>query len=217
MKNGQILRNLRLEKGKTLQEIADLFGITRGAVGHWESGGLPDTSKLMKLARYYGVPVETILGATPKPPVTQGDNISPGPDLRGLLPVISWVQAGAWSETVDNFQAGDAEEWLPCPFRHGPRAFVLRVVGESMRDDTAPKSYRDGDFIAVDPDRAAEHGSMVVIRLDGQDRATFKQLLLEPDGKRMLKALNPGWPNRIFEIDGDATVCGVVIGKWVPE
>ena len=145
-----------------------------------------------------------------------GNNFHLASYASGRLPVVSWVQAGQWSDVSDNFQPGDADEWVDSPFRQGPRSFVLRVVGDSMRDDSGPLSFHEGDFIAVDPDREALHRSMVVIRLDDEAQATFKQLLIEPDGTRLLRALNPSWPNRIIPVTERATICGVVIGKWTP-
>lgn len=130
----------------------------------------------------------------------------------GDVPVVSWVQAGDWCGIVDNFQPGDAEDWLPCPVRHGRRTYALVVRGLSMYDPTGRHSFRDGDTIFVDPDRGADHRSLVIARLDDEKEATFKQLLIEGD-QRMLQALNPSWPNRIIPINGNCTMCGVVIGK----
>jgi len=31
--------------------------------------------------------------------------------------------------------------------------------------------------------------------------------------RRYLRAINPGWPDPIMKIDGNATICGVVIFK----
>lgn len=139
-------------------------------------------------------------------------NTEPGPDIRGYVPLISWVQAGAWNTIIDNLAPGDAEEWLPCPKRFGPHAFALRVRGLSME----PR-YQAGDIIFVDPDARAEHGKHVVVRLDDEREATFKQLVVE-GGQRFLRALNPDWPGpKLILIEGNATICGVVIGKWVPE
>ena len=73
-------------------------------------------------------------------------------------------------------------------------------------------SFKEGDKIFVDPDRDAIHRSLVVARLDDQQEATFKQLLVE-DGQRLLLALNPSWPNRILAVNGNCTLCGVVVGK----
>jgi SOS-response transcriptional repressor LexA len=52
----------------------------------------------------------------------------------------------------------------------------------------------------------------VVVRLDESNEATFKQLIIE-EGKQYLKALNPDWPNRIIEVDEEATICGVIVFK----
>lgn len=134
----------------------------------------------------------------------------------GAVPLISWVQAGSWSDVADPFQPGDADEWLPCPVAHGPRCYAVRVRGDSMNNPGARPSYSDGDIIFVDPDRRANHGDRVIVRLDDHAEATFKQLLVE-DGRKLLKALNPEWAPRYISINGHATIVGVVIGKWVPE
>ena len=33
-------------------------------------------------------------------------NVDPGPDLTGMVPLISWVQAGSWAEAIDQFAPG---------------------------------------------------------------------------------------------------------------
>ena len=143
----------------------------------------------------------------------QEPNVEPGPDIKGRVPLISWVQAGAWCEVEDLYAVGDAEEWMPCPTSHGPRTYALRVRGESMFNPHERRSFRDGDIIFVDPDRLAENGSPVIAKLDDSQEATFKQLVIEGE-ERYLKALNPNWPDRIIRINGNATICGVVIGKY---
>lgn len=147
---------------------------------------------------------------------TDVGNTQAGPDIRGKIPLISLVQAGKWSEIVESFQPGDAADWLACPFKHGEHTFCLTVKGESMFNPDGKPSYSEGDIIAVDPSRAALSGDRIVVRLDDQNEATFKQYM-EEDGRKLLKALNPEWKPRYTEINGNATICGVVIGKWVPE
>jgi len=132
-------------------------------------------------------------------------NASTGPDIRGLRPLISWVQAGEWSEISEGFVPQYGMELLPCPVKCSPDSFVLRVRGLSME----PK-FHEGDLIFVDPHAAAIHGKYVVVRLDDSNEATFKQLIVEGDQK-YLKALNPDWPNRIIEVNAAATICGVVV------
>lgn len=213
MSLGQRIRELRKARGLTLQQVADVFGITRASVSGWESDDTrPDQDKLPALARKLGTTVEHLLTGK-RPDAADSDaNVEPGPDLRGHVPLISWVQAGNWEAVVDNFSPGDAEDWMPCPRKYGPQTFALRVRGVSME----PK-YQDGDIIFVDPDAQAEHGKNVVVRLDDEHEATFKQLVVE-GGQKFLRAINPDWPGpKLIPINGNATICGVVIGKWVPE
>lgn len=200
-----------------------MLGVTAQAVQQWEAGKTsPRGHRLRDVAAALDVTVEHLLygdGSSlasvsvvrkfvPKPDA----NVEPGPDLRGHVPLISWVQAGNWEAVIDNFAPGDAEDWLPCPRKFGPHAFALRVRGVSME----PK-YQDGDIIFVDPDAQAEHGKNIVVRLDDEHEATFKQLVME-GGQKFLRALNPDWPGpKLIPINGNATICGVVIGKWVPE
>ena len=100
--------------------------------------------------------------------------------------------------------------------RSAPRTHCLRVRGDSMYNPGGRHSYADGEIIFVDPDRDAKPGDRVIVRLDDKHEATFKQLLIE-DGRKMLKALNPEWTPRYIEINGNATITGVVVGKWVAE
>jgi SOS-response transcriptional repressor LexA len=128
--------------------------------------------------------------------------LEPAPLGTARLPLVSWVTAGHWREVVDSFQPGDADDWVETTKRVGPSAFALRVRGDSM-EPRCP----DGAIIVVDPDREAVNGSLVVVRLDKDEEATFKRLVIE-GGRRFLAPLNPRYP--VLEITGPATVCGVV-------
>ena len=70
--------------------------------------------------------------------------------------------------------------------------------------------FKSGDLIYVDPDAQVENGSYVVARLDDENQATFKQLIIDGN-KKYLKALNPDWPNKFVEINGNCTIVGKVV------
>lgn len=84
-----------------------------------------------------------------------------------------------------------------------------------MLDPRGKRSFKDGDLIFVDPERPAGHGSLVIAKLTGGREATFKELVIEGDN-HFLKALNPDWPERIFQINSNCHIAGVVIGKYEP-
>lgn len=205
MEISEWVREARKHAKLSQEALGDMLGMTKGNVSGWENGRhKPSFDQVLQIARL-----------TNHPPPTASITLEPVQGGPGV-PLISWVQAGTWAMVSDVFQPGEAEEWLPCPVRHGPRTYAVKVRGESMRNPDGRPTYNDGDILFVDPDREANHGDRVIVRLDDQDEATFKQLLIE-DGRKMLKALNPDWKPRYVEINGNATISGVVIGKWVPE
>jgi len=134
-------------------------------------------------------------------------NVEPGPEVRGKIPLVSWVQAGSFCEAVDPLMPGDAERWMDCPRDHGPNTYALRVRGPSME----PRFF-DGEIIMVDPAAPADSGRYVIAKKTGSQEATFKQLIRD-GGDTYLKALNPQWPEPIIRIDEEWAVCGVVICK----
>lgn len=141
-------------------------------------------------------------------------NVEPGPDIRGRVPLISFVQAGLWHDAEDPFHPGDAEDWLLCPRSHSPRSFALRVRGDSM---TAPhgnaRTYPAGCIIFVDPEmRCPSNGDRIIARRNSDGTVTFKVYKNE-DGRQWLQPLNPAHE----PIREPFTVLGTVIGKWEDE
>lgn len=138
-------------------------------------------------------------------------NTSPGPDLRGKVPLISWIQAGEWCQAADPLLPGQAERWMDCPVSHSSSTFALRVRGDSM---TAPhgnsRTYPEGCYIFVDPEkRTPTNGDRVVACLTGTDEVTFKVYKNE-DGRQWLQPLNPSHE----PIRESFHILGTVLGKW---
>lgn len=210
---GKRIKAALIRLGKTQAWLAEETGVSNNAVSKWVRTGQISRENIPKVARLLDIyPNELLPESTTlhveEPRSTY--NVAAGPEIRGKVPLISWVQAGNWCEVIDNFAPGDAEEWLPCPVSHSENTFVLKVRGESMFNPHGRPSFHDGDLIFVDPQRDAIHGSLVVVRLEDSTEATFKRLIIEGD-KKYLKALNPAWPEPMIKINGNATICGVVI------
>ena len=59
------LKNLRLAKGLTLQQVGDAFGISAASVASWEKGkNQPDSRKINKIAQVLGTSVEFLLNGS---------------------------------------------------------------------------------------------------------------------------------------------------------
>ena len=61
-KIGCFIKSLRLEKGLTQEQLAEVFSVTNRSVSRWENGNnLPDISIILELAKYFEVEVGEIL------------------------------------------------------------------------------------------------------------------------------------------------------------
>lgn len=192
------IKSIRLRKKKTLDQVADAMGIHRGTLSKVENGKQGwGEAMLINLAA--ALDVEVIDFFTEADRIQYG-NTEDGPDLKGTVPLISWIQAGQWQDVIDNLHPGEGER-IHTTYKVRKHTYALRVRGDSME----PK-FPDGAILIVEPNENPEPGSYVIIRQNGGE-ATFKQLV--QDGtNRYLKPLNPRYP--IMELKPDAVFCGVV-------
>ena len=218
-------------KGQARQgTVARLFGVTQKGARKWlENEGYPSLDKAREIAVWAGVQIEWLLSGRglkyvfdqnthPSTELTANEqpqrtysvtNVSSAPDIKGKIPLISYVQAGAWNEAVDIYEPGYAERWLPFLKTNGERTFALRVEGDSM---TAPygKSYPHSCIVFINPDqRNPVSGARIIAKLEGSNLVTFK-VFIEDAGRRWLKPLNPQHPPILEPFQ----VVGTVIGKW---
>lgn len=220
---GQRLKECRKEKGLRQAEVCLRIGIKQGTLSELENDKYPTSSFVPRLAVLYGV--EAIWLSDGKGPKirTYGlqdvekstPNVSDPIQIKGRIPLISWVQAGTFCQIVDLFEPGDAEEWLPSIHGYGPHAYALRVDGDSMvNPNPLGKTYPPGCVVFVDPDVALTNGARVIAKIPGSQEATFK-VFVEDAGRRYLRPLNPAYPT--IDMTEDMLICGVVVGKFERE
>jgi len=206
MKNettGQRIRALRRSKKLTQVQLAKIAGVSSPAVTEWEKDGyLPKAASLEAMANEFGVTTEYIL--TGKGEATNNaTNVTP--ISPKMAPVLSWVQAGVFTN-VEAVDMSQVEEWLPLP-EECEDCFYLKVQGLS----NSPM-FIEGDYILVDPHvqySDIQSGDLIVVRK--HDGATFKKLVIEPDGSRYLQALNPEFKPNIIPLDEECIFVGEVI------
>lgn len=208
MKVGAKIRALRKERNMTINELATAADSDVGNISRLERDLQGFSSQMLeKISIALNVPVSIFFekedGAAPDVASASLNNVTEGPEIKGRYPLISWVAAGSWSD-ITELPLDDAT-FYPCPVSCSERTFVLRVQGVSMEP-----TFRDGDLIFIDPAAEARHGSYVVARLEDDNEATFKQLIIET-GQKYLKPVNPHWPEQITPINGNCTVVGPVV------
>ncbi|MGZ5053344.1 MAG: LexA family protein [Methylobacter sp.] len=229
---------LRLELGARVDEaissmprgtkvnIAKLCNISPTAITGWIKTGRIKKDSLEVVSRVTGYNLSWLItgkGKKKNDVLTDiiaaqflGDvNVRKFNDKKGLVPLISWVQAGAFCEVQDLHEVGDAIDWLPCPTSHGPRTFSLMVTNDSMVPSIpGHKSYPEGTIIYVDPDRTVTNGCKVVAKILDSNEATFK-MYREDAGKKWLVPLNNSY-EKIEIVDG-MHICGVLVFSGSPE
>jgi SOS-response transcriptional repressor LexA len=192
----KVIREGRARLKLTEEEFAEAVGVSRSAVQQWEKEGgtAPKRKNQAVVARVLGLSVAQLMS---------GDvNTAAGPVIRGAVPLLSDVQAGAYKMHVDNFQPeeGGSSDLVATSVPVKRHTFALRVTGDSMEPE-----FREGMVIIVEPDMEALPGDYVIAR-NGEDETTFKQLV--KDGSDWyLKPLNPRWPMKPL---GKNKIVGVV-------
>lgn len=201
---GQIRRELGI---RSQEAFGRPLGISKSAVSQWERGETePSPDNLFAIETTYGYRARWIQKAEPPKRVRElsgsirePSNVSPGPPIRGMVPLISWVSAGRWRET--DVRLDEPLEWIPVTFTT-PNVFALRVDGDSMEPD-----YPPGRILFVDPDATPEPMDLV-IAINGDSEATFKRLTKE-GGVWYLAPINPRYP--LQKLDSLCKIIGVVI------
>lgn len=162
----------------------------------------------------YGVLPKEMTGKHHQLPTLENSNISEVRQRFGKVPLVSWVQAGAWCEAFTNFEAHDADTWLSCPVQISSSGFALKVLGDSMTNPGPGRSYPTGCIIFVDPEAEANPGDRVIARVPRTNEATFK-VFVEDAGRQFLKPINPQYP--IIDITEETHICGKIVGSFIPE
>jgi len=199
---GQRLKSLRKMTKTSQKELGKFCGVSDVAVGYWEKDvNVPNGESLSKLAKFFNTSIEYVLYGT-----EFEDKLI---TRMRRIPVISWVQAGAFTESKSPETFADIERWVETSLRVSGNSFALEVKGDSMTNPNGLPTIPQGATVIVDPEAEPVNGKIVVARIDGTNEATVKKLVIDGPMK-FLVPLNPRYPN--MPINGNCTIIGVVKG-----
>lgn len=190
------LRSVREQRNLSQKQVADYLGITSQAYGYYERGERnPGSDNLRKLANYFDVSVDYLLGRD------QGQNQT----NNRYIPLLGSVPAGVPIEAIE-----DIEEYIdiyPRFVKHG-ELFALRVQGDSMEPD-----LRNGDIVVIEKQEYVDNGDIAVVRVNGED-VTLKRVKLSQKGLMLIPS-NPAYDPVFFDSDQVATLPVTIIGKVI--
>lgn len=210
MKLADRLKELRKRKGISQYQVARDLNISRSTYTSWELGRTfpNDEEMLRKLAEYFGVSIDYLLGKTddPTPPQKRLEDYPWYVELRPI-PVYNGASAGDIGTFPDN---REIVTWIMIP-RKKPGKFGIIVHGDSMEPE-----IHDGDIVIVDPDLSIENGSKVVVIIDGE--AFVKKIYFEDNAVILQSNNDKKYPPKVIPRRKiNAFVVGKVIGWFRTE
>lgn len=220
------------------QDVADATGMSQPSYYKIEKGLTKRTTYINELAKVLETNVDWLMHGegenTPKPsrddlmqkirdienrsttndhPVPEGTTGISMASQSSMVPILSWVAAGSWSN-VEAVTFEDAIGEAPRPANLSKHGFALRVQGQSMLPEFKPR-----EIIYVEPQTgffALKDSDLVIVQCNDDKEATFKQLVLgETSDDMYLRPLNPNWPEQRMMPMGECNLVGKVVGKYV--
>jgi SOS-response transcriptional repressor LexA len=159
------LKTLRKERRLTQGRLGKIVGVSDVTIGYWEKDqNKPSGLSLTKLAKYFGVTERFLLTGQEDSP-----NVAPASIGATQVPIISWVQAGAWTAESDARNLEGAVDYILTTEAHSLATFALKIRGKSMEPE-----FKEGDTILVDPELYPNPGDYVIAK-NGSEEATFKK------------------------------------------
>ncbi len=191
MRYGERLRAAREHKGLTQEELVKISGVKQGTISKIERGDQNSSGFDAVLSHHLDVnamwlttgddkfaPAWLITGETEK----KYTNYINEPEVKGEVPLVSFAQVGAWSETTLNLRPTDGETMVRSRVPVMARTFAVIVPGDSMEPE-----FVEGDTIIVEPTLQHKHKSFVIAK-KGED-VLFRQIIQE-GANWLLKPLN---------------------------
>lgn len=160
--SGLRIRELRLERGLTMAELAARIGVTQPAISQWESGReKPGRDSLQKLAAALGVGPEALTSSAAGSGPRTDEPVTSLNAMPVDVPVFGTAVGGEQGDFSFN---GEVTDYVRRPqgVARLRNLYALWVTGDSM----APWNC-SGDLIYVTPSRPPAPGDHVVVELVG--------------------------------------------------
>lgn len=202
------IKELRLQRGMTQQELGEKIGVKKAAINKYETGLVVNLkrSSIALLAEALGVSPGYLMGWTDdvegevSPEVmAMPDNIMPMSAMHmQKIPMLGEIAAGKPIMAVEEYTT-----WVDGPIKAD---FCLTIKGDSMRPN-----YLPGDVVYIRQQPDVLDGQVAAVIVD--DEATLKHVYHRPDGLTLISD-NPAFAPQIYthENSNSLRILGLAIG-----
>lgn len=193
---GNVLKNLRMSKGLSQEELSNKFGVSTSTIGMYETNKRePNFDLLKEFAKFFNVSTDYLLEQIKKDDLTNFDIIQ--------IPLLGKIQAGVPTEMFL-----DVIDYIDIPAdmaRGNKELFALKTKGKSMEPN-----FIEGDILIFEKTEDCENGQFCAVAVNGDD-ATFKKVT-KTDTGIMLQPLNPAFETKFYTNDQIDSLPVTIIG-----
>lgn len=193
---GNVLKNLRMSKGLSQEELSNKFGVSTSTIGMYETNKRePNFDLLKEFAKFFNVSTDYLLEQIKKDDLTNFDIIQ--------IPLLGKIQAGVPTEMFL-----DVIDYIDIPAdmaRGNKELFALKTKGKSMEPN-----FIEGDILIFEKTEDCENGQFCAVAVNGDD-ATFKKVT-KTDAGIMLQPLNPDFETKFYTNEQIASLPVTIIG-----
>lgn len=195
MNMGERIKQLRLQKGLTQEELGKYIGVQKSAIRKYEKGAVTNLkrSSIETLAKLFNVTPSYLM-------CIDDDYKNNIINDKRAFPLLGTVKAGydyLASENVVSYISIDKKVSDPENY------FALKVVGDSMQ----PILYED-DIIIVHRQSDVENGQIAIILVDNEE-ATVKKVMKYDDHIELI-AFNSYYPPKKLDKKSNFQIIGKV-------
>ncbi len=210
-RNGMLnekIKELRKEKGLSLEQLADMIGTSRQTVHRYETGAISNipSEKVEALARALDTTPARLMGWEEKIPSFNNNRTVTTAAKKRKLPILGNVACG------EPIFATEQQGYYVEACSEITADFCLRARGDSMVN----ARIFDGDLLFVRQQDSVDDGDIAVVLID--DEATVKRVYFNrEDGILTLMPENPTYkPMRYFgsQLDRIRILGKVVSGQY---
>jgi repressor LexA len=198
MNMGERLKELRLKKGATQEEVGKIINVTKPTIMKYEKGLVENLkrSSIEKLAKYFDVAPSYLMCLDENEIDCLGNPVTSIPILGTVKAGYDYLAQENWIGTIDveTSLVGNGNEY-----------FALKVHGDSM----SPVLIED-DIVIIKKQNDFENGDIVVAIINGNE-ATIKKGK-KSDSSILLQPLNSAYEPLIFTKEEMKTIPVTIIG-----
>jgi repressor LexA len=186
----KIFTKLCSERGVAPTAVCSEIGLSNAAYSCWTDESVPRKTTLYKLANYFNVSVDYLLGKedSPLPQDTTGFTVADQSKVR-MIPVYDTASAGFGA-----LASSQPSEYTPMYFENTYEAdntICIRVKGDSMSP-----VVNNGDLVHVLKQDIVDRGSMAVVLVDDEG---FVKYIEYGAGWIELRSANPAYSPMRYE------------------